>query len=88
MNALGKILTTVFGFMWQQPLHKTLRLMRLLQVGLIINSQALLWYIAITLQRLDPIAAVGAYSAIAITLIPMIWKAVDSLGTGIKEDDQ
>ena len=78
---------TVLGFFWQQPLHKTLRQMRILQVGLIVNSQALLWYIATSLQKLDPVAAVGAYSAIAITLIPMMWKAVDSLSTKISEDE-
>jgi hypothetical protein len=62
--------------------------MRILQVALILNSQALLWYIAMSLQKLDPVAAVGAYSAIAITLIPMIWKGIDSLNSKVSEDDK
>jgi MFS superfamily sulfate permease-like transporter len=74
-----KFLDDMFGFIIRQPIHQTLRQMRLVSVYLIISSQMLLWYIVDQLYKLDPSQAAMAYATIAATLIAAIWKGVDSL---------
>lgn len=69
----------MFGFIVSQPIHKTLRDLRLIQVGLIVSSQLILWRIVDRLEALDPSQAAMAYGTIAVTLIAAIWKAVDGL---------
>lgn len=87
MNQLITVLNNMFGFIFAQPIHISLRQMRILQVGILLNSQALLWYIAISISKLgDPAAAIAAYSAIALTLIPMIWKGIESLHQTTQKD--
>jgi len=78
----------VFGFIWTQPLHVTLRQMRIVPVGLIISSQLLLWEIVRTLKLLDPSQAAMAFGAIAAALIAAIWKGVDSLHRSNIKDDE
>lgn len=69
----------MFGFILNQPLHVSLRQMRLVQVLLILSSQALLWYIVQKLEHLNPEQSAMALGTIAVTLIAQIWKGVDSL---------
>lgn len=69
----------MFGFIWKQPIHQTLRQIRVVPVSLIASSQFLLWEIVYRLDKLDPTEAAMAYSVIAATLITSIWKGVDSL---------
>ncbi len=77
----------VFGFMWQQPLHVTLRQMRIVPVGLIISSQLLLWEIVRSLKQLDPVQAAIAYSAIGMALITAIWQGLKYIREGNVKDD-
>jgi len=78
----------VFSFMWTQPLHVTLRQMRIGPVGLIVSSQLLLWRIVDALKVLDATQAAMAFGAIAAALIAAIWKGVDSLHrSNIRDDD-
>lgn len=85
---LMEMIDNVFGFMVKQPLHVTLRQMRIVPVGLIVSSQALLWEIVRTLKLLDPSQAAMAFGAIAAALIAAIWKGVDSLHrSNIKDDN-
>jgi hypothetical protein len=78
----------MFGFIWQQPIHVTLRQMRIVPVGLIISSQLLLWEIVRSLKVLDATQAAMAFGAIAAALIAAIWKGVDSLHrSNIRDDD-
>lgn len=84
MDAFEKM----FGFIWQQPIHVTLRQMRIVPVGLIISSQLLLWEIVRSLKVLDATQAAMAFGAIAAALIAAIWKSVDSLHrSNLKDDD-
>ena len=62
-------LDNVLGFIIKQPLHITLRQMRIVPVGLIISSQLLLWEIVRTLKLLDPSQAAMAFGAIAAALM-------------------
>jgi hypothetical protein len=82
-----KVLTVVFGFMWQQPLPVTLRQLRIIQVALIVNSQYLLWVIVGMLHSLDPVQAAMAYATIAVTLVGSIWKCIDSFNKGTVKDE-
>lgn len=78
----------IFGFIFSQPIHVTLRQMRIAQVMLIFSSQALLWKIVDELKLLDPTQAAMAFGAIAAALIAAIWKGVDSLHKGNIKDDE
>ena len=78
----------MLGFIIKQPLHVTLRQMRIVPVGLIISSQLLLWEIVRSLKVLDATQAAMAFGAIAAALIAAIWKSVDSLHrSNLKDDD-
>jgi hypothetical protein len=84
MDAFNKM----FSFIWSQPIHVTLRQMRIVPVGLIISSQLLLWEIVRSLKALDATQAAMAFGAIAAALIAAIWKGVDSLHrSNIKDDN-
>lgn len=84
---LKDAINNVLGFMWQQPLHQTLRQMRLIQVGLVINSQWLLWVIIDKLHVLEPTQAAIALGAIAAALITQIWASVASLSKSNSKDE-
>jgi len=86
-DEVTKTLTVMFGFIWQQPLPVTLRQLRIIQVGLIINSQYLLWVIVGMLHTLDPVQAAMAYATIAVTLVGSIWKCIDSFNKGTVKDE-
>jgi hypothetical protein len=77
----------VFGFMVKQPLHITLRQMRIVPVGLIISSQLLLWEIVRMLKILDPTQAAMAYSAIGLALITSIWQGLKHITDSTSKDD-
>ena len=86
--SLLEAIENVFGFMVKQPLHITLRQMRIVPVGLIVSSQLLLWEIVRTLKLLDPSQAAMAFGAIAAALIAAVWKGVDSLHRSNLKDDE
>lgn len=77
----------VFGFIWTQPLHVTLRQLRVVQMGLIVSSQLLLWRIVDNLKGLDATQAAMAYGAIAAALIVQIWTSVAGMHKGNISDD-
>lgn len=87
MDAFFKMLNDVFGFAFKQPLHVTLRQMRIVPVGLIISSQLLLWEIVRSLKLLDPTQSAMAFGTIAVALITAIWKGLESLHKGNNKDD-
>jgi len=77
----------VLGFIIKQPLHITLRQMRIVPVGLIISSQLLLWEIVRMLKILDPTQAAMAYSAIGLALITSIWQGLKHITDSTSKDD-
>jgi len=77
----------VFGFMWKQPLHVTLRQMRIVQIALIVSSQMLLWRIVDNLKSLDPAQSAMAHGAIAAALIAQIWASIAGMHKGNAKDD-
>lgn len=77
----------MFDFIWTQPLHVTLRQMRVVQVLLIFNSQLLLWAINDSIRLLNPTESAMAYGTIAVALIAQIWKCVESFNKPAGKDD-
>lgn len=84
---LKDVLTNMFGFIWTQPIHITLRQMRLVHVGLIVSSQLLLWRIVDKLETLDPMESAMAYGTIAAALIAAIWASINGLHKSNGKDD-
>lgn len=82
-----QVLDNMFGFIIRQPVHVTLRQMRIVPVGLIISSQLLLWEVVRSLKQLDPVQAALAYSAIGMALITAIWQGLKYIKEGNDKDD-
>jgi Kef-type K+ transport system membrane component KefB len=78
----------VFGFMWTQPLHVTLRQMRIVQIALIVSSQILLYRIVDNMKALDPTQAAIAYGVLAAALVTQIWTSVSGMHKGNTRDDE
>ena len=76
----------MFGFIIEQPVHVTLRQMRLVQVFVIINSQALLWHICNVMVKLDTTQAAIGLTAVMLAEVGAIWKCVDSLRMANRKD--
>lgn len=72
-------ISKMIGFIWRQPIHLSLRQMRIVPLGLIISSQMLVWEIVAHMKNLQGEEAAMAYGTIAVTLITAIWKGIDSL---------
>lgn len=86
-SRLKRIFNNMFGFIFSQPIHVTLRQMRFITVGVIINSQMLLWYICDIMLQLDSTQAAIGLSAAMLAEVAAIWKCVDSFSSAIKKDE-
>ena len=80
------IASKVFGYIVEQPLHVTLRQMRLIHIFALYSADKLLWKLVSILEGLDPVAAATATGAIAAALIAAIWRGLDGLNGGVKKD--
>jgi len=86
MQSDEKKANKVFGFMFKQPLHITLRQMRFIHIFALYSADKLLWNLTATLKDLDPVAAATATGAIAAALIAAIWRGLDGLNNTVKKD--
>lgn len=86
--SLRDITDNVLGFIVKQPLHVTLRQMRVVQIGLIISSQILLYRIVDNMKELDPTQAAIAYGVLAAALVTQIWTSISSIHKGTGKDDE
>ena len=86
--SLRDIADNVLGFIVKQPLHVTLRQMRVVQIGLIISSQILLYRIVDNMKELDPTQAAIAYGVLAAALVTQIWTSISSIHKGTGKDDE
>jgi Kef-type K+ transport system membrane component KefB len=77
----------VFSFMWTQPLHVTLRQMRIVQIALVISSQILLYRIVDNMKYLDESQAAIAYGVLAAAIVTQIWQSVAGMHKGNTKDD-
>lgn len=81
-NAVNKM----FGYIFEQPLHVTLRQMRLIHIFALYSADRLLWALVGMLADFDPVAAATATGAIAAALIAAIWRGLDGLNNTVKKD--
>lgn len=86
--SLRDIADNVLGFIIKQPLHVTLRQMRVVQIGLIVSSQILLYRIVDNMKELDPTQAAIAYGVLAAALVTQIWTSISSIHKGTGKDDE
>lgn len=86
--SLTEAISNVLGFMVKQPLHITLRQMRVVQIGLIVSSQILLYRIVGNMKELDPTQAAIAYGVLAAALVTQIWTSISSIHKGTGKDDE
>lgn len=86
--SLFEIADNMLGFIIKQPLHVTLRQMRVVQIALIISSQILLYRIVDNMKTLDPTQAAIAYGVLAAALVTQIWTSVSGMHKGNTRDDE
>ena len=83
-------LNLMFGFILTQPIHKTLRQMRIATICLLIVSIDLMYHLVHILERgneLSPSQATGAVAALATAIFATIWKGISNLAEPHKDDD-
>jgi hypothetical protein len=77
----------MFGFVFEQPIHLTLRQMRFIPLALLYCCIDMMYIIIDNLDKLDPMQAAIAYAAIAMALISVIVKGFDSFIKRHERDD-
>lgn len=79
----------MFGFMFNQPIHKTLRDMRVIQIFSIAFSFWLLYDLISWYKQVADLSVNGdaAFLAFAGALVGTIWKAVSSINEIVTKDD-
>lgn len=86
--SLLEIADNMLGFIIKQPLHVTLRQMRIVQIALVISSQILLYRIVDNMKYLDATQAAIAYGVLAAAIVTQIWQAVSGMHkANLKDDD-
>lgn len=78
----------MFGFLVEQPIHVSLRQMRLVHLFALYSADKLLWELVYILKTLDPTAAATATGAIAAALIAAIWRGLDGLNNVVGKDEK
>lgn len=80
----------VFGFIWTQPIHKTLRQMRLATIIMLAVSIDIMYRLVAILEKggtLSPEQTVGAVGVLAGGMFAIIWKGINNLSEPHKSDD-
>jgi len=72
----------VFGFLWQDPLHESLRKLRLVSVGLILVNVDIMYRLVAVIEQskaLDSTEGLSAMGVLALGVLTSLWKAVDNI---------
>jgi hypothetical protein len=80
----------MFGFIFDQPIHKSLRQMRLATIALLVVSVDIMYRLIAILEQggeMSPAQTVGAVAALATAVFASIWKGISNLAEVHKEDD-
>ena len=79
---LNDAINNIFSFLWTDPLHESLRKMRLVSVGLIIVSVDIMYALVRVIENskaLDSIEGLSAMGVLALGVFTSLWKAVDNI---------
>ena len=86
METLG----LMFGFVFKQPIHKTLRQMRVATIFMLACSLDILYRLVAILElggQISPEQTVGAVGVLAAAMFAIIWKGISNLSEAHKNDD-
>lgn len=80
----------MFGFMFKQPIHKTLRQMRIATISILVVSLDIMYKLVSILEKggeLSPAQTTGAVATLAAAVFASIWKGISNLAEVHKDDD-
>lgn len=80
----------MLGFIFEQPLHKTLRQMRIATIIILFVSVDIMYRLISILEKaeeLSPTQTVGAVTTLAAAVFAAIWKGINNLSEAHKKDD-
>lgn len=80
----------MFGFIWKQPIHKTLRQMRIATIFLLGISIDIMYRLVDILEKggeLSPSQTMGVVGTLAAAVFAAIWRGIGNLAEVHKEDD-
>lgn len=89
-KTIKEIWIAMFSFIWTQPIHKTLRQMRLATVIMLSVSIHLMYKLVGILEvggELSPAQTVSAVGVLAAAMFAAIWKGISNLSEPHKSDD-
>lgn len=80
----------MFGFIIEQPIHHTIRQLRIFTVLLLLVSVDIMYRLITILENaseLSPTQTVGAVAVLAATIFAAIWKGIGNLAEAHKKDE-
>lgn len=80
----------MFGFIWKQPIHKTIRQLRLPTIALLIVSVDIMYRLVDILEigsELSPAQSTAAVGVLAAAVFASIWKGISNISESHKDDD-
>lgn len=83
-------LNKMFGFIFRQPIHKTLRQMRIATICLLLVSMDIMYRLVRILEHAGQMSTeqtIGAVGALAAGVFATIWTGVKNLSEPQKDDD-
>ena len=82
-------LNKMFGFIFKQPIHKTLRQMRLVSIGAIYFCGYMMWDMWVWYKSAADLKEVGdtAFLGFAALVLGTFWKAASAIIEQHKDDD-
>lgn len=84
------MLDKMFGFIFKQPIHKSLRQMRIATIIILMISIDIMYRLVSILERgteLSPAQAMSVVGALATAVFAAIWKGISNLSEPHKDDD-
>ena len=85
-----KNLNDMFGFIFTQPIHKTLRQMRLATISLLMFSCYLMDRLVTILEKSNTLSdgqTAAAVATLTAALSAAVWKGISNLAEPHKDDD-
>lgn len=80
----------MFGFIVKQPIHKSLRQMRVATISLLFVSVDIMYRLVAILEKggeLSPGQTMGAVATLAAAVFAAIWKGISNFAEAHKEDE-
>jgi len=80
----------MFDFIWKQPIHKTLRQMRIATIIVLYVSLDIMYRLIAILEKggmASPEQTVAAVGVLAAAVFASIWKGISNLSEPHKDDD-